>query len=106
MRRPDPTRTRTGAANHRAEGVRTVLAITDHCARCYRLLTAAHVLRAGVRHCYGCDLRLLQEHDLRATAARPARRRRAREARPLAAPARPHLPVYGVAARRPGPRTA
>jgi hypothetical protein len=82
-----------------------VLAVTDHCARCHRPLAADHVLRAGVRHCYGCDLQLLKEQDLRAAAARPARRRRGRSARP-AVLSRPDLPVDAIAARRPGPRPA
>ena len=81
----------------------TPTAAITRCDECRRPLTAEHVLSAGARRCYGCDLRLLREQDLAGpllllpVLPRPRRRPRRGLRQPV-----PSRPVYGVAARRPG----
>ena len=81
-------------------------AIPALCDRCDRPLTAEHVLRAGARHCYACDLRLLQAQDAARRAARAGRplrlRRRLRSGLLPVAPTRSVSPDDGIAARRHG----
>ena len=81
-------------------------AIPARCDRCHRPLTAEHVLRAGARHCYACDLRLLQAQDAAGRTRRAARalrlRRRLRSGLLPVAPSRSVAPGTGIAARRPG----
>ena len=77
-------------------------AIIDLCDRCHRLLTAAHVLRAGARHCYAGDLRFLQAQDTAGRAGRAGRplrlRRRLRSSLLPVVPLRSVSPGSGIAA--------
>ena len=78
-------------------------AIPALCDRCDRPLTAEHVLRAGARHCYACDLRLLQAQDMAGRARRLLRlRRRLRSGLLPVVATRSVAPDSGFAARRPG----
>ena len=78
-------------------------AIPALCDRCDRPLTAEHVLRAGARHCYACDLQLLQAQDMAGRARRLLRlRRRLRSGLLPVAPTRSVSPDDGIAARRHG----
>ena len=78
-------------------------AIPALCDRCDRPLTAEHVLRAGARHCYACDLRLLQAQDAAGRRRRALRlRRRLRSGLLPVVATRSVAPDSGFAARRPG----
>jgi hypothetical protein len=77
----------------------TPTAAVTRCDECRRPLTAEHVLSAGARRCYGCDLRLLKERDLAGPLVLlPVLPRPRRRPRRGLHPQLPYRPVYGVAA--------